>query len=1612
MLSKLSVKKPYFVVVIVIIIMILGVVSYMGIGVDMLPGMNLPFVAVVTINPGADPESVERELSIPIENAISAVSNVKEVTATSSENFSLVFIEFNASANIDDAYNDVKNSLELVQLPDNPLIQEPMLLKINPTMLPIMNVSVSMSGMNTKESSKILSEVIDKVATVDGISGISTSGLVGNMAYMNISVEKLTSTLTDYAKEEFEMDFTMDKEAKKRLYDGLKKAGAAEMDEVGLLEAVIENLEDQNSEENNMTFVIDFLQSELDDINKSIEKGEEPDSVVYDICNEILDNKFIFNENANENLFYSMIDRITDASLNTMISTNLANVINSIDAGLLGTLVFAQDFEMPAGTITEGVIQTLIKVGPNIESREEFMTTPIISINVSDILKQYMSEVYNMLTLMSYANNGDDIYFTKAELRDGLATSFPDATDDEINDLTNQYIDSMEMMSIIVSEDAIFIPEDEESGKFMINFAVLDEDLNDIVIPITMEGIADVSFFDTSTTAMTYMLTQDESMDEFMKSGAIIFSVNKEPDKSTVDITEGVISYLTGLQGQEDYKGLQFTVLSNDGDMINFMLDTVISNLVYGALLAVLVLIIFLKNIRATFVVGFSIIVSVISTFVLMYFSNITLNIVSMGGLALGVGMLVDNSIVVLENIYRLKAQGKSKYVSAIQGAKQVGGAIMSSTLTTVIVFLPIAFIQGMTKEIFTDMALTICFSLVASLVCALTLVPMASSGFLKKPPKKEGKPFLMIKKSYVKLLNFNLNHKIVPLVIIIAMLGATIAMVLNMNLIMFPPTGSTSLTVTATVNRKNLEAFNIKNSESTMDFEDALDYALEQVEDTLNGTVMVKSNPDNLMDKTMVRYNTKFDDSWRDAIDSIGLRMSSGMSFGGMTLGDTAITANIVMKNEKERDISSIELGKILEDILNKPEVSRSGSFEVVAQNADIMSMIGVGSNTVSVHLNGDDLDLLREQATSFANAFNKDGATSLDKSYIFDDITDISTGLESSDQEYRLIVDRKKASKFNLTVAQVYLQIQVAMGSFTGDNGSVNLYDENGELLQTDMFAKGTNDYTDVWYNGTYEDGSEVKIFIKDNYSDILKKANYSIKNKNLNGLFVVGDNEFKFIEAEGDIPLTPVTIDGQNYYTYKYVDADETNGQMKQVEVKIKQVDEQMFYELGQHEPMNLEKLMELPIRLMDLSNFSDISMNSNMSSLIGNGEVVAKLYELLDDGCFLKDENNQVVMVDKSITVGEGDNETTITIEVPKGFKKVNAFRSINRVDKQRRVTITFTLEDDANSTVLKREIQSVIDGFGFNENVEAEMVVGSPYVNEVFNSLYLILGLAVVLIYLIMVGQFQSLKSPFIIMFTLPLAFIGGVASLFITGQPLSVMALMGMIVLVGVIVNNGIVFVDYCNQLIATGVPKRTALLRTGMDRLRPILMTAMTTIFALFITALDPAESADMLRPLAITTVGGLIFGTLMTLFIIPIMYDIFNRKKKQTDLDKLFRDKTQMAEMDVDDDGLDTWSDLEVSMIKGLKKVEDYQFITETNKESTATEVENIEEEVVEVTTEKSNPVEMVNTNKVLAKPVIDSEPIEFSSKASAEVEAKRQSRQEIMEEAKRRREELLGE
>ena len=1044
MLSSYSVRKPYTVVVAVILIFILGVVSFMNINTDLLPSINLPYSIIITSYPGASPEEVEMTVTKPIEQSMASISNIKSVRSVSNEHVSMVILEFTESTNMDSAVIEMRESLDMIAtyMPDG--VGSSNIMKINPDMMPVMVISAAMEGQDISESSAFIENtIIPELESVEGVASVEASGLIENDIHIILSDEKIQQINAQI----------------KAAVEAQMKALAAATQQVGT---------------------------------------EMPTAPV--------------------------VPEVT------------------LTKEMVSGILKGQNFSMPSGYITEDGVDYLVRTGNKIED--------------FDALKA--------LTVMVLPFEGME--------------------------------------------------------------------------PIQLEDVADVMYV-SSTSEMYSKVNGIDS---------VTLTVQKQTEYVTTDVSARINERLEDIMNR--FPEAKFVTLMDQGDYIGIVIDSLSMNLLYGGGLAILILLIFLRDLKPTFIVGVSIPISLVAAFVLMYFSDITLNIISMGGLALGVGMLVDNSIVVIENIYRMRYEGKSATEAAIEGAKQVSGAIVSSTLTTVAVFLPIVFVEGFTREIFADMGLTIAYSLFASLVIALTLVPMVASKVLVKQVNQDHHIFEGIKKGYSNILRFSLKHKISVILLVLLLLGASVYGAFSLGTELFPATDSGQINATVTL-------------PAGSQFEDVTGIA----------------------DEVTAKIQTI------EGIKSVGASIGGGMFSMGSIGGSSSTSVSYYITLSEERDASTDEIIAMIK------ETCESETYEFTVSGAD-MNMGAMTGSGISIEIKGSEFDTLEQIAQDVAGIVSSVKGT-----------TEVSDGVEETSPELRIVVDKDKSIVHGLTVANAFMAIS--------------------ERLADDTVATTLN--------------GKVDIIVKDDASE----------------------------------------------------------------------------------DAMTREDIMNLTITT----------------------------------------PQGSIVKVSDIATLEEA-----------------NGFKSINRSGQQRYVTVSATLLDGYNIGLVSSDIEKALDDYVVPEGYKVTMTGENETINDSFKDLFLMLVLAIAFIYLIMVAQFQSLLSPFIVMFTIPLAFTGGFFALMIVGMPLSIVAFVGLIMLTGIVVNNGIVFVDYANQMREAGMSLTDALVKTGNDRLRPILMTALTTIIALSTTSLGAGSGTEMMQPMAITTIGGLIYATLLTLIFVPVLYAIFHPEKK----------------------------------------------------------------------------------------------------------------------------------
>ena len=1221
-MAGFSVKKPLTVFVAVLGIIVLGVVAYLKMTPDLLPNMDFPYVIIVTADPGASPESVEQAITKPMEQSMSTLDKIKDVTSTSQNSVSMVLLEFEDGVNMDTVSVDIQQKISILQGSWEDTVSAPYVLKINPSMLPVMVAAVSREDMDVYELSDFVTdELSGKLEGVSGVASVSVSGAVTREAHVILDEKKLDALSEKLAgavkkqlgkaesqllsaKKEVEKGQAALASAKKAMADGIVTApGKAADAAVKELEKLIEALK------------------------KGGFGGSDPDKALKELMKKL--------ENLPDDL-KKLVEDLKSGKLRAQLEGDASDLLVTLMDGLT--------------QMTEADIQ----------------------------LKEAMTQIEDGL----------------AQIKEAYKTI------DEQTDVGGQL--SMSTVSQLLTAQNFSMPagyiSDNDGVQYMVSVGdnvTSRQELEDMVLlDLGIEGVEPVTLGDVATVVV--LDDADELYTRVNGENGILVTFTKQSNYATAEVSDNINARFAELETQ--YDGLSFAPLMDQGDYIYLIVETITSSLLWGALFSVVVLFLFLRDWRPTVITLVSIPVSVIFAVVLMYFTGVTINMISLSGLAVSVGMLVDNSVVVIENIYRLRAKGATVIQAAVSGAQQVLGAVTASTLTTVCVFAPIVFVEGLTRQLFTDLALTITYSLLASLLVALTLVPAMAGGMLRREMVQ--KPGLLDKiyPAYRKAITFALDHKAGVLLLSLVLLVTSAGAAVMRGFTFMPEMDMNNLSLTVTMPEGTTRR-----------------QAVELADTVLERVMTV----DNVQDAGFMMGGGTMG----------GLNMGAAM--GGSSGGSYDVEGYITMPEGTFGSDAAKEITALCADL--PCEVTASGVM------SSMMSMM-TGSG-VSLQVFGDNMEALQSAAQALAKRLEQ-----------VDGVAEVDDGLDESAPALQIVVDRMAAAKKGMTVAQIYMKVAAALQSST----SVSNVTLGGESMALSVDA------------------------------------------------------------AEGST--------------------------------------------------VTREKLLELEIT-------PDATLSSAMGGSAGSS-ALSQLSGSSDDT--------------------EKDDGTFKLGDVAKVHETVS-MNTISRDQQRRCVTVTATVADGYNVTHVTSAARQALGSAALPDGVTVEFNGENEQIMDAMGQLMLMLLLGVVLVYFIMVAQFQSLKSPFIVMFTIPLAFTGGFLALLVTGIEVSVISLIGFVMLVGIIVNNGIVLVDYINQQRLAGMERREAIIDAGVTRLRPILMTSLTTILGLIVTAAAKNAGTALMQPVAVVCIGGLLYATLMTLFVVPCMYEIMNRR----DLRKVDERELEVVDM-----------------------------------------------------------------------------------------------------------------
>lgn len=1327
---KYSVKKPFTVLVAVIIVLVIGVVSLTEMKTDLLPEMDIPYMMVITTYPGASPEKVEENVTKPMESTLGTINGVENVTSTSAENYSMVVLEFAENTDMDSAMVKISSATNQIEssLPDT--CGTPNILEISMDMMATMYASVSYEGKDIYELSDFTEEVVvPYFERQTGVARVSDVGIVEQTIEVRLNQEKI-----DKINEEILL-LTNDKladakaelnDAENSLADARAEISQKENELSDQQSSTTSQLADATLQLNEAIATRAAYESEITSL-KASQKALEGEKQAYE------DNKIASTYESINQMFAQMQSAV--AAIQAQMGENSPLDAAQMPADIKDALdnpdklkYFKTAVEtlaaMPGSQMDEDMVKqakeldkkTLQQLYDVVNVRIPQIDTELANLKIKikaaeEVLKQVESKMSTVDEAYRQAEEGKITAaagFGSGSAQIAAAKTAMDDAKEELENANKTYQDSVEearknanidsMLTLDTLSGMIYAQnfsmpagyiDDENDEQWLLkvgeNYTSAEELEKMVLCNIT--DIGDIHLEDVAD-----LVTLDNAGSSYARvngNDGVMLSIYKGSTAGTSDVSRACTKAIKELQ--EEYPGLDITPLVDQGDYISMIIQSIVSSMLIGALLAIVILAIFLMDVRPTLVVAFSIPFSALTAIVIMYFTGISINMMSLSGLSLAVGMLVDNSIVVIENIYRLRYRGLEAPRAAVQGGRQVSGAIIASTLTTVCVFFPMVFTTGLVRQLMLPFALTISFALIASLVVALTVVPTMGSALLKNARPKQHRIFDKIQDAYAVILEFCLRFKIVPLGISIALLVFCVYSVLQMGIVMIPNIGSDQISVTV-----------------TMPEEDDKDTACRKADDVMEAIMTIDG----------VDYVGAMD---TDSSSSLvgGMAESSDDSYGSFSYF-------VIPKEEQSNK-------KQVEDICNAiTENTKEIDCEVVVSNSMMGEMDTMLGSGLQIDISGSDLTTLKEISEELMAIVEK-----------VDGFENVSNGQEEADEEIHLNIDKDESMRLGLTGAQIYSEISDRL---TTDKTAVTL-----TVDDTDMDVKIVN---------------ETNLLTKENLMDM----------------------EF---ETQGkDDDGNPVTE------THK-------------------------------------------------LSEFA--------------------------------------------------------TIEYGTG---VNA---IDRSNSERMMSVTADTKDGYNTTLLSREVEDLLKEYELPEGYSIEFGGETSNTSDMLEQMSKLLLLGFLLIYLVMVAQFQSLLSPFIVIFTVPLAFTGGLLAMMITGEQMSLISLLGFLVLMGTVVNNGIVFVDYTNQLRVGGMTRHDALVATGKTRMRPILMTAFTTILAMLAMIFSQDTASEMGRGMAIVVAGGLFYATFMTMFIVPVMYDILYRKEVKV--------------IDVGDDSIDDVPDDAAEFIEQMK-------------------------------------------------------------------------------------------
>ncbi len=1294
---RFSAKKPVTVFVAVIVVLILGVIALRGMTPDLLPNMDFPYVVLITSYPGAAPEAVEELVTRPIEQSMATLDDIESIQSTSSENLSMVVLQFQNDSAMDGIMVDILSKLDALKSGFDDMVGAPYILRINPNMLPVAVAAVEMDGMSIQQLSQFAEDtLLPELEGVSGVASVDAYGLMEEQVEVHIradmveAVNRLVATAVNRelgeAKQELDDAQAELDDALRELEDGREELEQSQSDTFSQLASAAQGVDNAVAQAAAYSAQVTALgagetalQTEKGLYEQALSELQAQAPVLQAQKDQLAAARAAIAALPAADTEKSLAElMVTQPAMSQSLMLLMGMGCETVaDALALDAQLALSQSELEAGlaelAATESSIQSRL-AEIDVELRN-LSTEKAAAQAANDQVQSLVGAAIDSYQTVESGQLEAAVGFASADAQLAAAQSSAEEAQKSIDEAYERFEESVDealrqadlsdkitvqtVAAILAAQDfdmpAGYVYEDglgcivsvgDEIGSVTELEGLMLFDLGmDDLDPIYLGDVAEIRV--TNNADAIYARLNGET--------GLLLSFSKQSSYPTAGVCDNIADAFEELA--EENPGLHFVSMMDQGEYIYEIIWSIFSSLLWGALFSVLVLLLFLRDIRPTFVTLCSIPISLMFALVLMYFSGVTLNMMSMAGLSISVGMLVDNSVVVIENTYRLRRLGESPVKAAVSGARQVAGAVAASTITTICVFVPMAFSEGITRELFSDVALTMGYSLVASLIVSLTLVPAMACGTLKTI-RPEHKGLLgRVMPAYQRSLHWSLRHKWVVLLLVLVLLGASAADVLRRGFSFLPDMESTQISLTITMPE----------------------------ETSFEETVALG---DEVMERVLAV----------EGVDTVAGMMSdsgSGLSLS-LTGGENSISGYVTMEPDTRRRSDTV--------VADIEAACADLACTVAADNGSMMSSFTaiLGGSGITVNVYARDLEELQTAAQTVADILAAvPGVKSVDN------------GMEDPSPELHFVVDKERAMAKGLTVAQVYQEIAKAL----------------------------TNE--------------------------------------------------------------------------------------VESIDIRFAGMDHTVIVKSGEPEDLTKQYLQNLSFKVTDAQR-----------------------------------------------------EEQTVYLRDIAELQESETLSSISRTDQRRYLSVTAALLEGESVTQVTSQAEALMENVLLPEGASYEFSGENETIMEAMEDLLLMLAVGILLVYLTMVAQFQSLKAPFIVMFTIPLAFTGGFIALGLCGMELNILSMLGFIMLTGVIVNNGIVLVDYINQLRLEGMERREAIVEACATRVRPVLMTSITTILGMLVMALGRTESAMLMQPLAVTNIGGLAYGTLMTLFVVPVIYDMLSKR------------------------------------------------------------------------------------------------------------------------------------